>query len=173
MSNPATHASDAEDSVAAAQRKDARFFRTALPLAAAVAIGVGGFWWWITLDQAREPLATLRDGKRKIVVTETGDAGVFRSLPAAIHQALVETLRTGQVPLALERHADSIELEEWTRAAGGSHLVLGVANARAGLREEAEREFRALANQNPGSSLAQKLAAQVQPKPPADPIPAP
>ncbi len=39
----------------------------------------------------------------------------------------------------------------------GSHLLLGAAYARAGLRRESQREIERLARQNPGSSIAQQL----------------
>jgi anti-sigma factor RsiW len=44
----------------------------------------------------------------------------------------------------------------------GSHLTLGVLYARAGLLNEAEREFRALVNANPQSNVAKKLLHEVQ-----------
>lgn len=43
-----------------------------------------------------------------------------------------------------------------------SHLTLGVLYARAGLLMEAEREFRALLNDNPQSNVAKKLLSTVQ-----------
>jgi hypothetical protein len=43
-----------------------------------------------------------------------------------------------------------------------SHLALGVLHARAGLFMEAEREFRALVNANPQSSVAKKLLGTVR-----------
>ena len=48
-------------------------------------------------------------------------------------------------------------LDAAQRAAGDSHLALGVIYARAGLLDEAEREFRALLEENPASVTAQKL----------------
>ncbi|MDQ1524993.1 MAG: hypothetical protein QOE47_2917 [Pyrinomonadaceae bacterium] len=49
------------------------------------------------------------------------------------------------------------EVEAAQRAAGDSRLALGVIYARAGLLDEAEREFRALLEENPASATAQKL----------------
>lgn len=43
-----------------------------------------------------------------------------------------------------------------------SHLTLGVLYARAGLLTDAEREFRALLNDNPQSNVAKKLLSTVQ-----------
>lgn len=48
------------------------------------------------------------------------------------------------------------------RQAGRSHLLLGIAYAGAGLLDEAEREFRALVNQNPGSEIAKRLLQKVR-----------
>lgn len=49
------------------------------------------------------------------------------------------------------------ELDAAQRAAGDSRLALGVLYARAGLLDEAERELRALLEENPASATAQKL----------------
>jgi hypothetical protein len=49
------------------------------------------------------------------------------------------------------------ELEQARRDYGDRRLLLGLLYARAGLRAEAEREFRALAQANPDSPVAQKL----------------
>src|SRR6186997_752317 len=97
------------------EAKDARFFRAALPLAGLVALAVGGCWWWITFHQMRAPMAELRDGRRTIVIDERGESGSFRSLPRPIREVLVETLRTGKVPLASEASpaATTAELQEW------------------------------------------------------------
>ena len=43
-----------------------------------------------------------------------------------------------------------------------SHLALGVFYAREGMVAEAEREFRILVQNNPGSPRAKKLLGQVQ-----------
>lgn len=45
---------------------------------------------------------------------------------------------------------------------GGSHLLLGVLYAEAGLLKEAEREFEALAAKNPGSPIARRLLEKVR-----------
>jgi anti-sigma factor RsiW len=49
------------------------------------------------------------------------------------------------------------ELDAAQRVAGDSRLALGVIYARAGLLDEAEREFRLLLEENPASATAQKL----------------
>jgi hypothetical protein len=47
---------------------------------------------------------------------------------------------------------------------GGSHLVMGLLYARAGLRSEAEKEFRNLAAANPDSETARRLLSSVAAK---------
>jgi Putative zinc-finger len=59
--------------------------------------------------------------------------------------------------------AQADELERVRRTDPESHLALAVLYARAGMREEAEREAQALAQRNPDSSLARTLAASVRP----------
>jgi hypothetical protein len=54
------------------------------------------------------------------------------------------------------------DLDEVKRASGGSHLVMGVANARAGLIDEAIREFQLLREQNPDAELPRRLLAQLE-----------
>ncbi|MFN2476551.1 MAG: hypothetical protein ABR526_09470 [Chthoniobacterales bacterium] len=51
--------------------------------------------------------------------------------------------------------------EELKRTAGSSHLALGVADARAGLLDEAAAEFYALAVQNPRSEIVRQLLEQL------------
>lgn len=56
--------------------------------------------------------------------------------------------------------ADDIDLVR--RRHPNSDLLLGLAYARAGMREEAEREFNSLLRRNPNSELARKLLRQVR-----------
>jgi predicted anti-sigma-YlaC factor YlaD len=48
------------------------------------------------------------------------------------------------------------------KRSGGSHLVLGILYANAGLLDESEREFQILAKQNPSSSVVKKLLQKVR-----------
>jgi hypothetical protein len=57
---------------------------------------------------------------------------------------------------------EAAELERARRLHPDSHLVLGVLYARAGLMSEAEKEFRALVESNPGSTVAQSLLRSVR-----------
>lgn len=54
------------------------------------------------------------------------------------------------------------ELDAAKRASHGSHLVMGVANARAGLVDEALQEFRLLSEQNPDAELTRQLLQQIE-----------
>jgi hypothetical protein len=53
------------------------------------------------------------------------------------------------------------ELARLERQQPRSHLLLGVAYSKAGLLEDAEREFRALEAANPGSPVAKQLLQRV------------
>ena len=56
------------------------------------------------------------------------------------------------------------ELAQARRVYASWRLVLGLLHARAGLLDEAEREFRALREANPNSELAHRLLKQVRTK---------
>lgn len=58
--------------------------------------------------------------------------------------------------------AKASELAKAKRAYASSHLALGLLYAKAGLVNEAEREFRLLQKANPSSELARTLLSQVQ-----------
>jgi hypothetical protein len=54
------------------------------------------------------------------------------------------------------------DVEGYRRSAPKSHLAAGVVYARAGLREDAQREFRLLVEENPRSSVARRLLGSVK-----------
>ena len=54
------------------------------------------------------------------------------------------------------------EIERVKKVFPNSHLLLGLTYARAGLTDEAEREFRSLASANPESELAQSFLNQLK-----------
>jgi len=58
--------------------------------------------------------------------------------------------------------ADAADIETVKRQAGGSHLLLGLMYAKAGLVSDAEREFQALAKQNPNSTIAKRLLQRIR-----------
>lgn len=67
-----------------------------------------------------------------------------------------------EAKFAVVGQAESEELRRARRSLPDSHLMLGVLYARAGLLEEAEREFRALVESNPNSSVALNLLGSVR-----------
>ena len=54
------------------------------------------------------------------------------------------------------------DVERYRRSAAKSHLAAGVVYARAGLREDAQGEFRLLVKENPRSSVARRLLGSVK-----------
>lgn len=123
------------------------------------------------------------------VVEETSDALIVsEQLPATttvwqppsplaageVYQWEVQALRDGAVVANSPKppepearfqvlsQAKIVELEEAKRVSKGSHLVMGVANARAGLIDEALREFRLLTEQNPDAELPRQLLQQLE-----------
>src|SRR6185369_7579095 len=53
-------------------------------------------------------------------------------------------------------------LEQLRGTSRSSHLIMGLADADAGLLDEAEREFRALQNENPGDAIVRGLLEQIR-----------
>lgn len=95
----------------------------------------------------------LRRGMRyswQLTVRQTGTEFTVPTPPApeARFQVLAET--------------DEAEISQLRNRWGTSHLVLGIFYARAGLLDEAQRELRALRDQNPGSEGIASLLASVE-----------
>src|SRR5215211_7568807 len=123
------------------------FPRWMFPLVAVVALVVGGLWWSITLRQEFGPAASLRDGEREWRIDAQGQVAGMERLPSSLRDAVGEALRTGRLPIApgaprprILNELEATELEQAKGAAEGSHLVLGIIYARAGLLEDAARE---------------------------------
>jgi hypothetical protein len=74
----------------------------------------------------------------------------------------MERIATGAARFKVLGAEESAALERGLRAAPGSRLVAGVLSARAGLLDDAERELRALAADNPDSDVARGLLASVE-----------
>jgi hypothetical protein len=94
----------------------------------------GEYVWSVT--------AHLRDGSKMIAPAHDTAIARFRVLTSAREQ----------------------ELRQAEQEYAGKHLVLGLLYARAGLRDETLREFKALAKANPGSPIARSLLRQAQAK---------
>jgi len=85
-------------------------------------------------------------------VKATKDGQEFKAPRPPAPQAKFRTLDSATVS----------ELQQARRAYASSHLTLGLLYARAGLLDEAEREFRALQRANPGSAVVRKLLSEVR-----------
>lgn len=85
--------------IAAAQKSDARFFRSLLLLAGAVSLAVGAFWWTLTLRRVAEPIVQLQDAGEEWVVGSDGRIHFPRELPEPLQQLVATTLRTGKLPI--------------------------------------------------------------------------
>src|SRR5262249_26029187 len=69
---------------------------------------------------------------------------------------------SGEARFKILQQSTLDELIKAKRAYGGSHLVMGLRYAEAGLLEEAEREFKALMALNPKSPIARSLLRDVK-----------
>jgi len=74
----------------------------------------------------------------------------------------MERIAAGVARFKVLGQDDSTALDRGLRAAPGSRLVAGVLAARAGLLDDAERELRALAADNPDSDVVRGLLASVE-----------
>lgn len=93
--------------------------------------------------------------------------GAAASAPAAApasapRGAAMERIGTGAARFKVLGQEESTAFERGLRAAPGSRLVAGVLAARAGLLDDAERELRALATDNPDSDVVRGLLASVE-----------
>ena len=167
--------------------EDAAGLRAVAPIGTAVRDARPRFRWNGAPDASGYNINILEETSGALVVSQQlpPDATEWQPrepLPAGeVYQWEVQALRDGAVVANSPRPpepearfqilspAKVAELEEAQRASKGSHLVMGVANARAGLLDDAVREFRILSEQNPESELLRQLLAQLerqrQPKP--------
>lgn len=128
---------------------------------------------WSALEGASSYSVTVTDAGYDEVVTSGPLAGTEWSVPVELVPGRTYywqvTARRGDEEVrapVLPAPAAKFKLLDATRARAlrrarqryaGSHLVLGVLYARAGLLSEAEREFRSLSELNPGSGLPLRL----------------
>jgi hypothetical protein len=94
--------------------------------------------------------------------------------PGNVYQWQVEALRKDEViartPKPPEPEArfqilateTQQELAETQTQASGSHLIMAIANAKAGLLDDSIRELRAFAQENPGSEIPTKLVVEIE-----------
>ncbi len=150
-------------------------FRVLAPIATAVRDGKPQFRWsrFPDADAYRIHVVSLSTGELIITETLRGDQATWtpsQSLAdGQTYEWEIEALRAEQViakapvpPQPEARFAvistpQRDELAQVRDRSGGSHLALGVANAQAGLLDDAMSEFAALATENPDAPIPQKL----------------
>ena len=160
--------------------KEPNAFRVLAPVATAVADPRPRFRWTPAAGASAYQINIVEETSGALIVSERLPAASTEWAPAAplpsgeVFQWEVQALREDQViantpappqPEARFRilpEAAVAELQEAKRASADSQFVMGVANARAGLLEEALQNFRALAAENPDSPLLKQLIAQLE-----------
>ena len=150
------------------------------PVGTAVRDARPRFRWSAAPDVSGYTINVVEETSGALVVSEQLAAEVTEwqprePLPAGeLYQWEVQALRDGAVVANSPKppepearfqvlsEAKLAELEEAKRASNGSHLVMAIANARAGLLDEALREFRVLSEQNPEAELPRRLLEQLE-----------
>ena len=132
---------------------------------------------WRPLEGATGYIVSVLDARLDEVATSDTLAGtewqVPKKLNGGIYSWQVTAIKDGQrivsptlpAPQAKFKILDARKAAEISRAKRDfpeSHLALGVMFTRAGLLDDAAREFELLQRANPGSSLAKKLLDQVR-----------
>ncbi len=133
---------------------------------------------WTPLAGATSYVVTVRDSAGRTVVTSAPLTAAEWSVPDSLRRGVVYSwkvlaVRGGEevvspppaAPDARFKVLEAAQAEELSRARRRhprSHLLLGALYARAGLLDDAEREFRRLAEKNPSSPVAQKLLRDVR-----------
>ncbi|MDQ6808942.1 MAG: hypothetical protein M3Z64_05880 [Verrucomicrobiota bacterium] len=155
-------------------------FRVLAPLTTALRDGKALFRW--------TPYAEATAYRLHVVSLNTGQLIVSEVLPAdrptwspttplrdgETYEWEIEALKGEQVlakapeppqpeaRFAVISNAKRAELEQIRTRSRGSHLALGVANAEAGLFDDAAAEFHALAQENPKSTVPNQLLGEIQ-----------
>jgi len=122
-------------------------------------------WRVVAIRPAETGTATAAAGTGDAAVQAAAtDAPVAETpVPAAAPRGpSMERIALGAARFRVLAGDESAALERGLRSAPGSRLVAGVLSARAGLLDDAERELRALAEENPGSDVARGLLASVE-----------
>ena len=155
-------------------------FRLVAPVATAVRETTPRFSWSAQPGAARYRIHVVDSGTGEVV--ETGQSDGSRTewtpaeplMPGNIYQWQVEAFRgdevIGRTPKPPEPEARfqilpaeaQHQLAQTESSANGSHFVMAVANAKAGLLDDAIRELRAFASENPDSKIPAELIAQIE-----------
>ena len=133
---------------------------------------------WQALEAAGQYVVTVYDSNFREVASSGPIAGTEWTTPNSLQRGLTyswqisaskdgKTVVSPKPPLREARfrvldQRDTAALAKLKQSAGSSHLAMGVFYWKHGLIEQAEREFQALAQANPGSPVAAELLASVR-----------
>ena len=133
---------------------------------------------WTPLAGAESYVVTVRDSAGRMIATSAPLSAAEWSVPQALRRGGVYSWKVLAVkgdeevvsppPAAPDARfkvleaAQAEELKQARRLHPRAHLLLGALYARAGLLDDAEREFRELVEKNPRSPFAQKLLRDVR-----------
>lgn len=155
-------------------------FGVVAPVATAVRETTPRFTWTAQPGATRYQIHIVDSGNGEVVETGQSDVGSTEwrptkpLVPGNIYQWQVEALRgdevIGRTPKPPEPEARfqilptkaEQQLAETENSANGSHLVMAVANAKAGLLDDAVRQLRMFASENPDSKIPAELLAQIE-----------
>ena len=168
------------EQVLAGPGDDRRRLRVLAPVATAVRDGMPKFVWSALPEASAYRINIVEEASGKVIASEQLPPDQTEWTPAQPLrageryewevQAIGATGVLAKSPAPPEpearfqviSEAKRLELEAEERLARGSHLVMGVANARAGLVNEALREFRKLSEENPNAEFPRQLLEQLQ-----------
>ncbi|HEX8843662.1 MAG TPA: zf-HC2 domain-containing protein [Pyrinomonadaceae bacterium] len=133
---------------------------------------------WTPLEGATSYVVTVRDSTARTMITSAPLSSAEWSVPRPLRRGVIYSWKVLAVkgdeefvsppptaPDAQFKVLEEAQAEELKRArqrAPRSRLLLGALYARAGLLDEAEREFRGLVEKNPRSRFARKLLRDVR-----------
>jgi hypothetical protein len=133
---------------------------------------------WQALEAASHYIVTIHDAKFREVGSSGPIVGTEWTAPNSLERGVtyswqISALKDGQTivspkpPLreARFRILDQravVELARLKKSVGSSHLLMGVVYWKRGLIEESEREFQALAQANPNSTVVAELLANIR-----------
>lgn len=133
---------------------------------------------WQALEGARQYIVTIYDAKFREVASSGPIVGTEWTVPTPLERGVtyswqISALKDGKTivspkpPLREARfrildQGAMVALAKLKKSSGSSHLVMGVFYWKHGLIEESEREFHALAQANPNSSVAAELLASIR-----------
>jgi hypothetical protein len=177
---PAISALAGQTQTLAARVEGEKGYRLLEPVATAVCLARPLFRWTAVPNASGYRLLVVEEKTGRLLVSES-IAGNLNGWTAAnplpsgqTYQWAVEALRGDEViarapappepetKFFIRSETECAALDEVKKRCGGSHLAIGVADAQAGLLDEASAEFRILEKENPQSNIPARLLEQVE-----------